>query len=64
MYANSNCNPDGFQQTNLINVTAPGVCGPYPPSTPVDDVENIYNGIYTCTTSQSLDLGSNYVMTK
>eukprot|EP01031_Cornospumella_fuschlensis_P027553 gene27553-33279_t len=76
-FANANCDASGLANTTYLNVSSPGVCGVYPPpmiggsdddgnSTTVDDdgMSSIYNAVYSCSASNSLNLTSNYVLSQ
>lgn len=76
-YNNTNCDTSGLADTSYLNVTAPGVCGVYPPpviggsdddgnSTMADDDDgfnsDMYNAVYNCSAASSLNLGNNFVL--
>lgn len=61
IYNNYNCDPAGFLNTTIFNVTTSG-CGPYPPMPVDDDSLSVYVARYYCAAGPTVDLESDYVM--
>eukprot|EP01031_Cornospumella_fuschlensis_P026744 gene26744-32315_t len=74
LYNNTNCDISGLVSVSNLNVSAPGVCGVYPPPNDDDDdildidddsvnsTTSIYNALYSCIPGSTVNLYSNYVL--
>eukprot|EP01031_Cornospumella_fuschlensis_P025693 gene25693-31028_t len=72
LYNNTNCDISGLVSISNLNVSAPGVCGVYPPPNDDDDdildidddyvnsTTSIYNALYSCIPGNTVNLGQYY----